>query len=176
MNEGSPDKLGSQAALDSPSPFKFPNKSAVEEQGVLKLRSQGRKSASAAKADETPSSDRAVSAKTPVHTSPPAPVAPKSPRSSRQELHASTSAVLSEVPALPLPADSRPKITIKPRPIISSSDTDSDSAPHVAERPVAASTTKTGRVSMLSSRSTSSSSRKVPAAAYSQLMSSELIL
>ncbi len=178
MNEGSPDKLGSQAAApDSPSPFKFPNKSSVEEQGVIKLRSQGRKAASAAKADDTPSTDRTLSAKTPVQNPSPALVAQRSPRSFRPELHASASAVLAEIPALPLPAESRPKITIRKLDASvararadESSSTDSETGV-VAERPAAAiSTTTPRRVPLPSITSPLSSSKKVHIAACLPLL------
>lgn len=161
MNEGSPDRPGPQAsALDSPSPFKFPNKSAVEEQGVIKLRSQGRKSASVAKAEDTSSTDRTPSATN-----------QRSPRFSQPELQSSPSAVLSEMPALPLPSDSRPKITIKKMDSSSAraradhvSDTDSD----CTDRPATLAGTATPRrVSMQSVTAPLSSSKKVRCAACS---------
>jgi len=165
MNDGSPDRLAQAAAIDSPSPFKFPNKSAVEEQGVIKLRSQGRRASSAVKAEDAPSTDRTPSAKTPAQTATPVPAAGnlRSPRTS----HASPSAVLSEMPALPLPAQSRPRITIKklavPKleqaPADEASDTDSDNPDHVAK---AASVITPRRVSTSSSATPFSSSKKVP--------------
>lgn len=168
MNDGSPDRQAQGAAIDSPSPFKFPNKSAVEEQGVIKLRSQGRRAASVVKAEDAPPSDRTPSAKTPAQTATPVPAAGnvRSPRTLRPDSHASPSAVLSEMPSLPLPAESRPRITIKklavPKleqaPADEASDTDSDNPDHVAK---AASVITPRRVSTSSSAAPFSSGKKV---------------
>ena len=171
MNEGSPDRQGSQgAALDSPSPFKFPNKSAAEEQGVVKLRSQGRRVA--VKAEGTPSTDRTLSAKTPMHTASPVLTAQRSPRNLKPDLHASPSAILSEMPALPLPADSRPKVVLKKldpssvrAQVDQASDTDSDGPDIICDifaPPAKASSTITPRrVSSGSATASSLSSKKV---------------
>jgi len=171
MNEGSPDRQGSQgAALDSPSPFKFPNKSAAEEQGVVKLRSQGRRVA--VKAEGTPSTDRTLSAKTPMHTASPVLTAQRSPRNLKPDLHASPSAILSEMPALPLPADSRPKVVLKKldpssvrAQVDQASDTDSDGPDIICDifaPPAKASSTITPRRVSSGSATASSLSSKKP--------------
>jgi len=157
MNDGSPDRQAPGAAIDSPSPFKFPNKSAVEKQGVIKLRSQGRRAASAVKAEDAPPSDRTPYRKDPGSEQPPSARCRKRTISenSRPDSHASPSAVLSEMPSLPLPAESRPRITIKKLAVakleqapLTNSDTDSDNPDHVAK---AASVITPRRVSTSSS-------------------------
>ena len=177
MNEGSPDQPGSQgAAIDSPSPFKFPNNSAVEEQGVVKLRSQGRRVA--AKAEDTPSTDRTLSAKTPAHTASPLLVAQRSPRTFKPDPHASPSTILSEMPSLPLPADSRPKVVLKKLDpssarahVDEASGTDSD-GPDISAK--ASSTITPRRVSTGSVAASTSSSKKVQAPARSPLLFVEI--
>jgi hypothetical protein len=167
MNEGSPDRPGPKAAgLDSPSPFKFPNKSAAEEQGVIKLRSQGKKAAAVAKAAEVPATERTPSAKTPVPVASPKLAAQRSPTAVRPDVHSSPSAVISEMPALPLPAVSRPKITIKKLEASSArvavaaevSETDSDDPDHSVK---AASAATPRRPSISSPAGPSSYGRKV---------------
>ena len=166
MNEGSPDRPGPKAAgLDSPSPFKFPNNSAAEEQGVIKLRSQGKRAAAVAKAAEVQATERTPSAKTPVPAASPKLAAQRSPTAVRPDAQSSPSAVISEMPALPLPAVSRPKITIKKleassarAPVAEVSDTDSDDPDHSVK---AASATTPRRPSTSSPSGPSSYGRKV---------------